>query len=270
MIDAKHIWDLRRTLQRDHPLIHCITNPISINDCANAILAMGAKPIMAQHPDEVIQITSQSSALAINLGNFDAVRAAAMKRSAEYAASHEIVTIIDVCGVGCSTLRYEFAQEVLHRYHPAIIKGNLSEIKTLAGLAAHAQGIDVGDKDKEEITACSSWMMAFAKHQKCILVCTGETDLITDGKDTYFVGNGHEMMTLCTGTGCMLNAIIAAFLAICDPMTAALCGCIYLGISAEMSYAEAPLPGTFHMKLFDWLYALTEKDIENNINLRRL
>ena len=143
------LWSLRKQLQYSHNLIHCITNPISMNDCANAVLALGAKPIMAQHPMECEQITVCSKALALNLGNFDDNRSIAMKKSLHCANENGIPVIIDLVGVGCSELRKTFAEELLQKGRFSIIKGNLSELKAISGRDSHALGIDVGDGDRE-------------------------------------------------------------------------------------------------------------------------
>ena len=115
------LWSLRKQLQHSHNLIHCITNPISMNDCANAVLALGAKPIMAQHPMECEQITACSKALALNLGNFDDSRAIAMKKSLHCANENGIPVIVDMVGAGCSDLREAFAEKLLHEGKFSII-----------------------------------------------------------------------------------------------------------------------------------------------------
>lgn len=129
------------------PLIHCITNPISINDCANVVLALGAKPIMAEHPKEVHEITALAKALAVNLGNITDARAESIFISGGVAKNAQIPCVIDVVGVACSALRMELAQRFIRECAPCVIKGNLSEIKALAGVDNAAQGIDVGQKD---------------------------------------------------------------------------------------------------------------------------
>lgn len=129
------------------PLIHCITNPISINDCANVVLALGAKPIMAEHPKEVHEITAFAKALAVNLGNITDARAESIFISGGVAKNAQIPCVIDVVGAACSALRMELAQRFIRECAPCVIKGNLSEIKALAGVDSAAQGIDVGQKD---------------------------------------------------------------------------------------------------------------------------
>lgn len=270
MIVYEDLWKGRVSLQQRHDLIHCITNPISMNDCANAVLALGAKPIMAQHPEEVEEITQTAKALALNLGNFDDIRSKAMLRSAKIANKLRIPMIVDLVGIGCSTLRLSFANRLIEEMHPDIVKGNLSEIRALAGKTSHALGIDVGEQDLESVETSIGWIQALAKRLHCTILCSGKVDIISDGKHTYIIENGCEMLTVCTGTGCMLNVITAAFLSCMKPIEAALMASSYFGIVAEKCYKTAKLPGTFHMQLFDWLYALTKDDYVSSANIKEV
>lgn len=255
------LWSLRKQLQYSHNLIHCITNPISMNDCANAVLALGAKPIMAQHPMECEQITACSKALALNLGNFDDIRANAMKKSLYCANEKGIPVIVDLVGVGCSDLRKAFAKELLFEGRIAIIKGNLSELKAISGRDSHALGIDVGDGDREASAKSAEWLAELARKYGTTVLCSGEVDILTDGKQIYFVENGDSMMMLCTGTGCMLNVIAAAFLSVTKtPLDAALAACITFELAAEKSVSIAEGPGSFHASLFDSLYSIDKLD----------
>ena len=255
------LWSLRKQLQYSHNLIHCITNPISMNDCANAVLALGAKPIMAQHPMECEQITVCSKALALNLGNFDDNRSIAMKKSLHCANENGIPVIIDLVGVGCSELRKTFAEELLQKGRFAIIKGNLSELKAISGRDSHALGIDVGDGDREAPAKSAKWLAELARRHACCVLCSGEVDILTDGKQIYFIENGDSLMTLCTGTGCMLNVIAAAFLSVTEnSLDAALAACLTFELAAEKSVSIADGPGSFHASLFDSLYGMDELD----------
>ena len=254
------LWQEKAKLHLTHNLIHCITNPISMNDCANAVLALGAKPIMAQHPDEVSQITKTAKALALNLGNFDDIRSKAMKISINTANENHIPVILDLVGVGCSDLRLSYAKEIMNTDHIDVIKGNLSEIRAIAGKPAHALGIDVGESDMECAKDSAIWIKEFAKQTGCCILCSGAIDIISDGIHTFKVENGCEMMTLCTGTGCMLNVITATFLSCMEPIKACILACSYFGIAAQKCFENAKVPGSFHYQLFDWLYALSKED----------
>lgn len=266
LIDIKKLWDYRKKQNYSHNLIHCITNPISINDCANVILALGAKPIMAQHPDEVVQISSSAQALALNLGNFDDTRACSMRLSAAYARDHQLPYILDLVGVGCSEIRRCYAQDMIENYHPTIIKGNLSELKAMAHSTSHACGVDVGVDDIEDPKQSAIWLKRMAQNYHCTILCSGETDIIIDETECVLVHNGHPLMALVTGTGCMLNAITATFLSCNAPFESAVLACAYLGCVAEESVLQSPNPGSFHMHLIDWLYAMDEETFYKRIN----
>ena len=135
-------------IQQEAPLIHCITNPISINDCANILLAIGARPIMAEHPKEVAEITAIAKGLALNLGNITDARMASMKISAGVAKDKGIPFVLDLVGLSCSQLRQKYAQELLQITVPDIIKGNISELRTLLGLpTTPGMGIEAGQKE---------------------------------------------------------------------------------------------------------------------------
>lgn len=266
----ENLWTCREKLASSSNLIHCITNPISMNDCANAVLAVGGKPIMAQHPKECVQITASSKALAVNLGNFDDVRAESMLLSGVYARDHKIPVILDAVGVACSDLRLAYAHKFIHTVHPTIIKGNLSEIKELAGKISHAIGIDVGE-DEEEASQSAVWIRELAAMWQCTIVCSGKTDILSDGKQVFLAENGCEMMTLCTGTGCMLNVLIASFLSVSEtPLDAAASAVILFGCAAEKSYEQVQTPGSFHMQLIDWLYGLKKEEFMRMAEIKEL
>lgn len=263
-------WTLKKKLLRKSNVIHYITNPIAMNDCANALLAIGAKPIMAQHPKECVQITSQSKALALNLGNFDDIRATSMQYSSAYARQHQIPIIIDVVGIGCSDIRLTYAQMIIKQYHPAIVKGNLSELKALAGKTSHACGIDVGIEDLEDVGQSSVWIKKLAETLSCVILCTGKSDIISDGKRVHLMHNGHEMMSRITGTGCMLTGMCAAYASIDEAYEAAIFATTLLNIAAEKSYTYAKTPGQFHIALFDWLYSLDEEEIRQMMKIEEV
>ena len=138
---------VRDATKREQPLIHCITNPISIHGCANMILAVGARPMMAEHPMEVEGITKTAGALMLNLGNITDVRIESMKRSARMAAKEGIPVLLDLVGVSCSKIRMELAMELIEKGKIQILKGNISELLAIAGQPFHGTGIDAGAED---------------------------------------------------------------------------------------------------------------------------
>ena len=201
---------LRRQIKNDKPLIHCITNPISIHDCANVILAVGARPIMAEHPAEVAGITGSAGALMLNLGNITDARIQSMKRSMRTAVEKNIPVLLDLVGVACSDLRLDLARELLSIGHPAVLKGNMSELLAVSGLPSHAIGIDAGEQDAltaENMEAVSDVLKAFSRNNQAVVLATGKQDFVTDGEQIVLIENGTPALSGITGTGCMVGAL---------------------------------------------------------------
>lgn len=264
---TKEFRQARAAVWAQAPLIHCITNPISINDCANAVLALGAKPVMAEHPAEAAGITAVANALAVNLGNITDARAESIFISGKAALENRIASVIDLVGVACSSFRLELAKKYIALCRPAVIKGNISEIKSAAGQKNFAAGIDVGGRDavtKENTGLRQSSMELvkdYAKQTGAVVVASGEVDLISDGRNSFFAENGTADMARVTGTGCMLNVIIGTYLAVTNPLTAALLSVATLGVCGERADAGHGM-GTYRVGLMDALSTLTDEQLE--------
>ena len=213
---------------------------------------------MACHPNEVESITSNSSALALNLGNFDDVRAKSMMISAKCAKEKGVPFILDLVGVACSTLRLNYAKVLVSLYCPTVIKGNISECKAFYGMTSHAHGVDADVLDEEDIHESSKWLKELAINLGCVVVCSGKVDVITDGNKVNLISNGCDMLSRITGTGCMLNVAIATFLASYSPLSACVKATCYYEVAAEKTKGEGP--GTFHMHFMDEIYKLTSFD----------
>src|SRR5699024_5591964 len=200
------------------PLIHCITNPISIHDCANVILAVGGRPIMAEHPEEVREITASAGALGLNLGNITDARRTSMLLSGEEAVRRRIPVILDLVGIGCSGLRRTIVREFLEMRErcsgkekepaPLVLKGNLSEIRVLAGMELgqelEVSGVDARPQDVvNDVTrdGIAREIRSLARRHSAVVMATGKTDVIADGEQVYLVENGCERMASITGTG---------------------------------------------------------------------
>ncbi len=255
------------SIRKRAPLIHCITNPISINQCANALLALGARPIMAEHPREVREITETSSALMLNLGNITDARMESIEISAAVAAEKNIPSLLDLVGISCSEMRRFFALDITEKYRPAVIKGNFSEIRAFYDLSYTCAGVDADASLtlSDIATAASSLALKYG----CTVIASGKTDIVTDGRRTLLIKNGCEFLSRVTGTGCMLGAICAAFLPICTPLDAALLSCAFLGICGELAVAKKG-PGSFFVNLMDNIGNLTGNDIEKHIKMEEI
>lgn len=235
IVEFKHLLD---KVELESPLIHSITNPISINLCANLILARGAKPIMAEHPLEVSEITAMSHALVLNLGNITDARLESIKIALKTAKENQIPNILDMVGVSCSKLRHSYCKNLIEEYKPDIIKGNMSEIKAMLGLESSSIGIDVGEKDRiQESNLDFSIKIArdLALKTQSTVVVTGKIDIISDGKISFTVKNGDEMLSKITGTGCALTGLIACYLPYTKTIEACLLALLILGIGSELA-----------------------------------
>ncbi len=271
-------------IQQEAPLIHCITNPISINDCANILLAIGARPIMAEHPDEVAEITAIAKGLALNLGNITDARMASMKISAGAAKDKGIPFVLDLVGLSCSRLRQKYAKELLQIAVPDIIKGNISELRTLLGLpTTPGMGVEAGQKEmvtRENALEYAKIFQKQAREYHTILLATGPIDLVVSSEEAYIIANGSNALASITGTGCMNNVLAGACLAgvhgISSQATnntlAAILSCLLLGIAGE-NIQDIYLnqgPGSFHYSLMDSISQLTPQTIAKQCNIAKL
>lgn len=289
-------------MQEEAPLVHCITNPISINDCANILLAIGARPIMAEHPDEAAEITAISKALALNLGNITDVRMASMKISAKAAKGNDIPFVLDLVGLACSQLRRKYAKELLSAATPNIIKGNISELRALLGLSTTpGMGIEAGQKEMVTAKNALEYARIFqeqAQKHHTVLLATGPIDLAVAPNEAYAIANGTHALASITGTGCMNNVLAGASLAAVHGLpaknmqnqpaaktsssanaastsfdiAAAILSCLLLGIAGEKSHAlfVSHGPGSFHAALMDSISRLTVDEIAKGAKISRL
>lgn len=262
--------EIKNSVLQDKPLIHCITNHITINDCANVVLAVGGKPIMAEHCDEVADITASAKALAVNLGNISDNRMKSIMISGVRANEEEMPSIIDIVGVSCSKLRLGFALEFIEKCKPSVIKGNMSEIKAIYGLNTRSKGVDVSDEDVtngDTIKNNIDIVRALAIKTNSVVVATGAIDIVSDGDETYIIENGCEELSKITGTGCMLNVLIATCISSNDIINGAILGTIIMGISGEFS-RNARGTGSFKIELLDNISTIKVEEILENIKIR--
>lgn len=257
----------RNDLRETAPLIHCITNPIAINDCANGILAVGGKPIMAEHPDEVEEITCIAGALGVNIGNITDARRTSVLTSAKAAKTAGVPVSFDAVGVTCSALRRDLTHTLLREACPEILKGNDAEIRAIAGAHFESRGIDVLRTNTAETIEIAK-MLASTLH--CVVLVTGKTDIITNGETTVLCENGTPRLSLVTGTGCMVHALCASYSAVTDPFTAAVLSVSTMGICGELSERKSEGLGSFRIALLDALSLLSDDDYTRLLKLREV
>lgn len=275
-IDCNILAERWMQLQREAPLIHCITSPIAINDCANAVLAVGARPICAEYPEEVAEITKSSNALAVSLANITEARAKSVLISGLASKEEKIPSVIDLVGIRCSSFRLDLAKKYIAECKPAIIKGNASEIRTLAGEPGECHdGIDtakqdrVNPEDPESIRNMEKILKKLVEKYEAVVVVTGAVDLISDGTNTLAVLNGVPEMGKVTGTGCILNCLMATFLSVAEPLQAAVLAAAVWGISGESGNRFRGL-GTYHIELLNQLSLINENRIKEFAKVQRI
>lgn len=263
----RSIPDIRGAVRERSSLIHCITNPISINQCANAILAVGGRPIMAEHPKEVSEITATAGALMLNLGNITDVRMEAMRLSARTAAEQGTPILLDAVGVACSKLRRDYACDLLEAVTPAVIKGNYSEINALYQERYRASGVDADAAlDAQTVERAAA---ALARTRHTVVLASGKVDLVTDGMRLIRVRNGTPQLSCVTGTGCMLGALTAAYLSAASGLDAAVTACTVLGVCGQLAETERG-SGSFMVGLLDALSTLQDAELERYMDLEEI
>jgi len=261
------IHDIRKNVKQTQPLIHCITNPISINQCANAILSIGARPMMAEHPKEVSEITRTAQALMLNLGNITDIRMESMFRSARTAAEQKIPFLLDAVGIACSTLRREYVKELLNTAIPTVIKGNYSEIQALYRDSYRCTGVDADSS--LDIRTIDRGACSLARSLGTIILASGKVDIVTDGNRFYHIHNGTPQLSQVTGTGCLQGALCAAYLSAMPSLEAVITGCTVLGICGELARTDRGT-GTFLCNLMDSLSTLTDADLKEKLKLEEI
>lgn len=256
------------------PLIHNITNYVTVNDCANALLACGASPIMADDLEEVEDITSICGGLNINIGTLNSRTIASMLKAGKKANQRNHPVVLDPVGAGASGLRTETARKLLEEVRFAVIRGNISEIKTLASGSGTTKGVDADLADKvteENLEEAVAFAKAFAAKTGAVVAITGAIDIVADANRAYCIRNGHPMMSSVTGTGCQLSAMTAAFVTanpghVPEAAAAAVCA---MGLAGEIAYRRlTPADGnaTYRNYIIDAIYNLTPEQLEEGAN----
>ena len=253
------INDIRSAVKQKAALIHCITNPISINQCANVILCAHARPMMAQHPEEAAVITSSAGAVMLNMGNITDVRKQSMLISAQTAKQKGIPFVLDVCGSACLPTRREYALGLIGTCLPSVIKGNYSEITALARKDYTSSGVDADKTLTSE--AVTETAQELALKLGTVILASGETDIITDGSKTALVKNGCAQLGSVTGTGCMQGALCAAYLSAAEGFDAAAAASVVLGICGQLAQTDKGA-GSFMVNLLDALSTVDDSTID--------
>lgn len=259
------IYSLLASVRSRKPLVHHITNWVTIYDCANITRCVGALPVMAHAIEESGEMAGISQALVLNIGTLTPGLVESMISAGKRANDLGIPVVLDAVGAGATGLRTEKAREILSEVKVSILKGNAGEIGTLAGMKAEVKGVE-----SMGVEGCiEEFAESLARERKLTVVVTGKEDIISDGKKTYVVSNGHGMMGSIVGTGCMLASVIGSFAAVePDHAKASAYALVCFGIAGELAARKARGPGTYKEMFYDELYNLDEGSIGKMEKLR--
>jgi hydroxyethylthiazole kinase len=257
--------DLFARLREKHPLVHHITNYVTVNDCANITLAVGAAPVMADAHEEVCEMVTFAGALVLNIGTLNSGQIESMILAGGMANDKKIPVILDPVGAGATRFRTDSSLRLLDELEIAVLKGNAGEIGVLAGAEAHVRGVDSFGMSGDPVKIARN----FAREAGITIVVSGATDIVTDGKRILLVDNGHPMMGSISGTGCMAASVTGAFAAVSDdPVIASAAAMAAFGIAGEKAAAGARGPYTFKVSLFDELARLVPEDLASCAKIR--
>ncbi len=254
------------------PLVQCITNFVTVNDCANIILASGGSPTMASHPLEAEEAVLNVQALVCNLGAIEKVES--MTLAGKEANRIGKPVILDPVGAGGTQFRRDTVKRLLDEVHFTVIRGNASEIRYLAGQQTTGSGVDVSDMDEiteDNLSAALTMAAGLAAKLDTVIAISGKIDVISNGMETCVLRNGCATMARITGSGCMLTSLIGAFCGACKDSFLATCAAMAaMGISGEVAEAKRLCNGTgnatFRNDLIDAVFNLTEEQLEKGVH----
>lgn len=263
-------------VRENNPLTHCITNSVTINDCANAVLAIGGSPIMAEDEEEMEEVVEIADVLVINIGKLSKEQIKAMNVSAAHATKTNTPIVLDPVGAGISQLRNNTIKYLVENNNITAIRGNISEIKAIANIIgllnteSAAKGVDVSEDDiisRDNLEINGNLVKELAKKLDTIVIASGPLDIISNGETIVVLDNGDEMMPLITGSGCMLTSIVGSCVAVNDPFEGSILASIAMSLAGEKARKQVDEndlgTGSFRTFIIDYLY---KTNVESLIN----
>ena len=264
--------EMIENVRKNSPLIHNITNYVTVNDCANILLACGGSPIMADDVDEVEEMTSICGGLNINIGTLNKRTIPAMKLAGKKANELNHPVLLDPVGAGATSLRTKTANELIDEIQFSVIRGNISEIKTLALGTGTTRGVDADIADvvsKDNFEQAVKFAKEFSQKTGAIIAITGAIDIVADSEKAYCIYNGHPMMSSITGTGCQLSAMTTAYVTANPdtPLEAVVASVCAMGVCGEKAYARLNKEDgnlSYRGYIIDAIYNLDGEELEKN------
>lgn len=255
-----------KAVREKKPLVHNITNFVVMNYTANALLAMGASPVMAHARNEVEEMVSFAGALVLNIGTLTDDWIASMIAAGQKASAQKTPIILDPVGAGATALRTASAKKILEQTDIKVLRGNASEILSLRHNDSKTKGVD----SIHTVDDAAQAARVLATELNTTIAITGPVDLITEGDTAYRVSNGHPLMASVTGTGCTATVTIGAFLAVDpDPVSATATALAYFGLAGEVAGESASAPGSFMIKMLDALYTITPEQLKEGCRIEK-
>jgi len=260
-------WKDLQKIRKNVPLVHNITNYVVMNNTANALLALGASPIMAHSNEEVKDMIKICNTLVINIGTLSERWVMAMKKAMWQAQQLNKAIVLDPVGVGATKYRTNTARHLISEVKPTVIRGNASEIMALAGEAVQSKGVDSSSPTESALNAAQYLNETYGS----VICISGATDYIFHQGELAKVENGHPLMTKVTGMGCTATALHGAFLAVNEnPFEASINTMLLMGIVGELAEEKSNGPGSLQMHFLDTLYNITEKEIKEKAKIEVL
>ena len=257
-----NIYEMLSQIRSKQPVVHHMTNWVTIFNCAQAVKSIGASPVMAHALEEAAEMTSISSALVLNIGTLTNEFIESMLISTKTANEKKIPIVLDVCGAGASSLRNSSCSKLINERKIDVVKGNASEIAAVAGYNVKTKGVDSSEVEH----SLSDIALNLSNKLSSVAVITGKTDYVAANGKVAMVNNGTELMGKVVGTGCIAASMIGCFAAVnpSDLFTASAAALSAWGIAGEKATAKSDGAGSFLLHIFDILSSLSEKDIEKN------
>ncbi|WP_339257454.1 hydroxyethylthiazole kinase [Paenibacillus sp. FSL P2-0136] len=257
-------------VRQANPLVHNITNIVVANFTANGLLALGASPFMADAIEEVADVAAMSGAVVLNIGTLNEAAIASMIEAGKAANRHHVPLVLDPVGAGATAYRTDVTAKLLSELQLTALRGNVAEVANVAGESWASKGVDAGAGEGDVVALA----IKAAQKLNCVVIITGKEDIITDGKRTYIASNGHSILTRVTGTGCLLSAVVGAFLAVSggEVLEAAAEALSFYGVAAELAAeaAEAQGPGSFQTLFLNQLSLVTPEQYSSRSRLKLL
>lgn len=250
------------SVRKNRPLVLQIANNVTANDCANATICAGGSPIMTTSDKEIEELVSKASAFVINIGTVNECIFKTMMDGAKAANDCGVPIILDPVGVNASEYRYKCVKKILKKTNVSVIKGNSAEIKFISEGDSKSVGLDSLEITSPEI------VFKLGKKLGAIICSTGNTDAVSNGKETLVLSNGNEMMGLVSGTGCMLSSVVGCFVGALRPTVKSVSGAVtFFNVAGEKAMKKSNGPGTLKMNILDEMMSMKDSELDEKLRI---